>query len=464
MFAILSRSGGDLCAQNVDSLLVLLKNAKQDTLKIRLRFDIGVATGNFRISYWDSLVVDSKKWSMKKIEAGSLNNLGYIYDDIGDIPKAIECYQKGIKIQEEIGHKLGVSTTLNNLGQIYKKQGDIPRGLDCYHRSLKLQEEVGDKGGRAVTLNNIGHIYVIQGDILKALDFYSKSLKINEEMGDKKGIASSLNNIGLIFKKRGDNDRALEYYNKSLLIRKIIGDKKGIANVLNNIGFIHGLKGDVAKALDCYNKSLEINLEIGEKRGTANSLNSIAYSMMQKGELSEALAFANRSMQMAKELGFPENIRYSANTLKSIFQKQNKYKEAFEMYDLEIIMRDSINNQETQKAAVKKQMQYVYEKKEMELKAEQDKKDAITNGELKQKEKERNYFIAGFGLVLILALFILRGYRQKQKANAIILEQKELVDEKQKEIVASINYAKRIQMALLPNEKYIDRSLKHLNK
>ena len=31
--------------------------------------------------------------------------------------------------------------------------------------------------------------------------------------------------------------------------------------------------------------------------------------------------------------------------------------------------------------------------------------------------------------------------------------------EKQKEILDSINYAKRIQMALLPNEKYIERNL-----
>ncbi|MDP3555742.1 MAG: hypothetical protein Q8T03_00120, partial [Bacteroidota bacterium] len=139
-------------------------------------------------------------------------------------------------------------------------------------------------------------------------------------------------------------------------------------------------------------------------------------------------------------------------------------KEAFEMYELEIKMRDSITNQETQKAAIKKQLQYTYEKKELETKAEQDKKDTIAKAELKQKVNERNYFIVGFGLVLILALFILRGYKQKQKANAIIITQKRLVDEKQKEILDSNHYAKRIQTALLPSEKYIEKSLQKLNK
>ncbi len=256
----------------------------------------------------------------------------------------------------------------------------------------------------------------------------------------------------------------MEYYNKSLKINEEIEYKDGIANALNHIGVIYNLQGDFTQALDYFRKSLKIGEEIGDKSEITYSLNRLGLIYSNQGNLKEGLAYAIRGMKIAKELGYPGNLRNSANTLKTIYQKQNKYKEAFEMYELEIKMRDSINNQETQKAVVKKQMQYAYEKKELENKADQSKKDAIAKAELNQKENERNYFIAGFGLVLVLALFILRGYKQKQKANAIIIEQKELVDEKQKEILDSIHYAKRIQTALLPNEKYIDRSLKQLNK
>ncbi len=454
----------ELCAHepNIDSLKSELKKAKHDTTKIHLRFDIGVAEGNFRIAYWDSLANDAKKASSKKYEAGALNNLGYIYDDLGDIPMAIECYKKGLKIQEDIGHKIGIATTLNNLGQIYKKQGDISRGLECYHRSLHLEEEQGDKGARAVTLNNIGGIYSLQGDLLKALDCFEKSLKLNEETDDKKGIAQSLNNIGMAYKKLGNIDKALESYNRSLLIRKIVGDKRGLAFVLNNIGGIYSMQGRTQKALDCLNMSLEISEGLGEKRGVAQALNSIANTLVQKGEPQLAFSYANRSMQMAKELGFPENIENSAKILKTIFQMQNKYKAALEMYELEIKMSDSINNQETQKITVKKQMQYTYEKRELQMKADQDKKDVISIGILNQKEKERNYFIAGFGLVIILVLFILRSYTQKQKANALIRLQKQMVEEKQKEILDSIHYAKRIQNALMMSEKNIESVLKKL--
>jgi hypothetical protein len=56
----------------------------------------------------------------------------------------------------------------------------------------------------------------------------------------------------------------------------------------------------------------------------------------------------------------------------------------------------------------------------------------------------------------------LRDYKQKQKVNKIILEQKHLVDEKQKEILDSIHYARRIQMAQIPSEKQIAAILKNL--
>ena len=66
-------------------------------------------------------------------------------------------------------------------------------------------------------------------------------------------------------------------------------------------------------------------------------------------------------------------------------------------------------------------------------------------------------------LVIGFAVFAYRSFLQKQKANIEITKQKEIIEEKQKEILDSIHYAKRIQTALLPSEKYIGRNLnRHL--
>jgi tetratricopeptide (TPR) repeat protein len=448
LFVTLSGVEGSLYSQNasgessrtIDSLKLALKNAKHDTTRAQILYSWGT---QIYLELPDSGIIlfqnvakiaEETKNKYKKFgtenksillsQANSLSDIGNIYFNKGEIPKALEYHSKSLKIQEEIGYKLGIASCLSNLGSIYDSQGDFSKGLEYYNKSLKIVEEVGDKQGIANALNNIGYVYYNQKNIPKALEYYTRSSKIYEETGDRRGLAVTLNNFASIYYDQGDITKALEYFTISLKIREEIGDKQGAAYALHNIGVIY----------------------------------------YKQDNLKEGFIYAKKGMDLAKEIGYPENIKKAAKLLKRIFQKQNKYKEAFEMFELEIKMRDSINNQETQKAAIKKQMQYTYEKKELETKAEQEKKDAIAKAEFKQKENERNYFIVGFGLVAVLALFILRGYKQKQKANEVIAAQKHLVDEKQKEILDSIRYAKRIQTALMPSEKYIDKSLKQLNK
>ena len=55
-------------------------------------------------------------------------------------------------------------------------------------------------------------------------------------------------------------------------------------------------------------------------------------------------------------------------------------------------------------------------------------------------------------------------YLQKQKANIQLEHQKYIVEEKQKEILDSIHYAKRIQTALITSERYISKTLIKLNR
>jgi len=75
--------------------------------------------------------------------------------------------------------------------------------------------------------------------------------------------------------------------------------------------------------------------------------------------------------------------------------------------------------------------------------------------------------IAALSLIgIILLLFTIRSNNQRRRANKLLSEQKteierqkHLVDEKQKEILDSINYAKRIQTALMANAKVMNENL-----
>jgi len=525
------------CAQNpvLDSLNEVLKNVKHDTTRVKVLAELSEKCElDDILKYAEPCVILAKKNAaiekdtlLKKIYlkylAHALNNIGFLAYEEGNFKRALEFYEKSLKIKEEIKDKTGIASVLNNIGGIYHRVGNITKALEFNHKSLNIHQEINDKEGIAGSLNNIGYIYDDQGDIPKALEYYHRSIKIHEEINNKDGIAQCLNNIGAVYEVQGDVDKALEYYGRSFKIREQLSDKQAIAISLNNLGGIYFSQGDFVKAFEYYNRSLKIREETGDKIGIALSLNSIAgiynrkgnfdsvlyynykalkiqeemnnkdgvahtlssiaYSTMKLGNVKEALKHAARSLKAAKEIGYPKTIRDVALVLKKIYGEQEKSVEALEMFELYILMRDSIANHESRKSAVKKQFQYLYEKKAAADSVKNEQEHKVKNAELhaqkaelKQKEQQRNYFIIGFALVALLAVFIFRGYRQKLKANIIITqqkaevekskdiieEQKKIVEEKQKEVLDSIRYAKRIQTALLPNEKRIDKELKKL--
>jgi len=384
--------------------------------------------------------------------AESLNNIALIYNKQGDIPKALEYFHKSLKIREELGNKEGIAIALNNIGSIYENQGDIPTALEYNHKSLKIYEQIGNspdpstarkgKEGIANSLNNIGFIYYNQDDLPSALEYFHESLKIMEEIGDKKGIATSLNNIGSIYNQQGDAFNALEYYRKSLKVYEGIGHKKGMTTALNNIGLIYDIKGDIQKALEYYKKSLKIRQEIGYKSGIAASLNKIglielrqasapsfanasqgkkatAYrqtfaeaTAYRQGALARALKNGNRGLLIAREIGSPHLISLHSGLLCKVAKKQAiltsdpafrqaKYKEALEMYELHILMRDSIKNEETQKATIRQQTKYEFEKAQL-IKEQEEKEKARLKAEVTNRRNNLQHSVI---LIAILVLF-----------------------------------------------------------
>ena len=109
-------------------------------------------------------------------------------------------------------------------------------------------------------------------------------------------------------------------------------------------------------------------------------------------------------------------------------------------------------------------MTYEFDKKEASLKAEQDKKEAVAEADKKQQNVL--FWLVSIVAIAIafIAIVVFRSLRITRQQKRIIQLQKELVEEKQLEVLDSIHYARRIQQSLLPTEKYIDKNINRLRK
>ena len=121
-------------------------------------------------------------------------------------------------ISREIGDRPGEGVTLNNIGAVYDSLGQYSEALDYYDQSLFIKREIGGRDGEGGTLNNIGGIYGNLGQYRKALEYYEQSLVISREIGDRAGEGNTLNNIGWLLEITEEPELAIIFLKQSVNI------------------------------------------------------------------------------------------------------------------------------------------------------------------------------------------------------------------------------------------------------
>ncbi len=469
--------------KTTDSLLKRIRNQKRDSNQVN---SLNMLAMEYRAIKPDTAIILAKQAlsyaqdiSYKKGITDSYLWIGTANIFTADYKTALQFLNACIELGNEINQKKLVSRAYNNIGVIYKKTGNYPEALKNYFASLQIREEMNDFSSAAACYNNIGIIYDYQNNYTEALKNYFKALKIFLQT-DPESAGDTYNNIAIIYRNQNNFSEAIKCHLEALNIRLKINNAIGIAASYNNLGVLYENTGKYDEAIKNHLLSKKIKLQINDVYGLSISDSNIGLNLYKQSETSKSnedkkrllsLAFKNidTAIVLSKELGDMENLETCYYTLHLIYNTDKKFKLAFDNYKLHIAYRDSLLNEENTKKTVQAEMQFEFGKKEAAVRAEQDKKDVITEEE-KQKQKIIIVSVSlGLILVLILAIVILRSLRQNQKKNKIITEQKEivekqkeLVEEKQKEILDSIYYARRIQRALITPEKYIERNLKKL--
>ncbi|MES2838089.1 MAG: tetratricopeptide repeat protein [Bacteroidota bacterium] len=468
--------------QVLDSLLNLLKQDKLDTNKVIHynkiayeyknigSFDNTLKYTNLALKLSEDLLYKNKNEQTKKTllkgKAVSLHTLGALNEIKGNTSQALQYYSECLKLLLSIGNKKSAAYAYNNIALVYYNTGNHPEALKNHLAALKIRETIGDKQGLADTYNNIALVYLNQKNYTEALKNVMLCLKICKEIDYKYGISSSYASIGGIYDAQGNYAEALKNHLISLQIETELNNKYGIARTYNNIGIVYENLQNYEEALKNYIACLKIETEIDDKPGLTATLNNMGSVYTKQKKYAEAEKQLKKAKELAEELGHKEYLKDTYRALTKLDSSKGNFKSAFENHKLYIVFRDSIDNEDTRKKTIQSAMTYDFEKKEAATKAEQEKKDAIAEEE-KQKQKLITYAVSlGLVLVAFLALFVYRGFRQKQKANVIITnqkleveKQKHLVEEHQKEIIDSITYAKRIQKAILPSNEEIKKYL-----
>lgn len=360
----------------------------------------------------------------------------------------LEAYAK------KVNDKKQIANALNLKGITFVIRGNYFFAIDYFNESLKISEQIKDNNGIANTTNSLGIMYQKQENYKKSLEYFTRCFEIREAMKDTTGMALSLGNIGIAQANLGMKDDALVSYLKSIDYRKQIGDKTGIANSYANIGNLYTDNGKIDLALESYIKSLELFRQINNLYGMGAMYINISRLYLNMNNINLAFTYADSGNIIGQNSKIMQLLNESSDILYKIYKQKGDFQKALTYYETFIKLKDSLDNDENKKLLVQKQFEFEYERKEAKILEEQKQQRMLT------------LFVSILSAFIAIILFLVyRNLKQTKKQKILIETQKATLEEKQKEILDSIHYAKRIQMALLTSETYIERNLnRFLNK
>lgn len=354
--------------------------------------------------------------------ANSYLNMGVAHWNMVEYDQASTLYYNAIKIYEAEGDTVGVAICWNNLGNIYSDQRDRKLSLNAYHKAIQLYSDAGYPEMLDQPYNNIGTVYAGIGMHDSALFFYKKAHQIKQDYqrDDQLNLAISFNNLGSVYENLDSLELAEDYQMQALSLQKQVQDKRGMSYSYMELAQIYEKKGDFALAEEYYLKSIDISYQTK---------------------------------------GYSERLT-ACDDLYALYKKQGKYLEALALADsiIELTQRvfdlkstETVSNIQVQLKTAEKEKENIRLRAEKEIEASE-----------KENLKKLSFIAVAFLVVVIYLIY--RRYQIKSEANQKLAnknkaldEANKLVLEKNKEVTDSINYARKIQEALLPSQFEINQ-------
>ncbi|MBK7182360.1 MAG: tetratricopeptide repeat protein [Bacteroidetes bacterium] len=398
--------------------------------------------------------------------------LGTAYGYERDFDNSLVNFNKSLAILKTTKDKTAISKTYFNIGLIYYYTAKYDLAIQQYIEALKLLESIKDTQTLPNIYNGLSGMYKEIRNYDEALNYGQKALKLFSQNKDSVGMASALNNVGNVYDYQNKLDEALDNYRKSMRMKELIKMERGMSSTLNNIGIILSKKDSVLQALEYYNKALSFSSVNSDKISQAVSYDGIGMVYYKMKQYDKALSFLEKSIAISTDIDSKLDIVSTYEKIALCYAAKGNYKKAFDYQQLLFATKDSIFNVESSRQVNELATQYETEKKQL-LIDNLNKDNALKQEELAKSElqvKQQNmqimFFILAVLLLSILSFFIFRSYKQKKQSAEIILSQKEeverqrdLVEEKSKEITDSIHYAKRIQQALLASDTFLKKHI-----
>lgn len=393
------------CAQDLDSLFqVFEKNRGEEAYQAAVAIDEVIG----REPNFDA------ETDKDEIKLKVLRTMILYFFNTDDFQHVVAYSEIGIEHYQKIGDLFNEAGCYMTLANAYQRLGQLDKAIDCYNHCSDLMDEIGGEMAevnKRYVMNNIAEIHLAMNEYDVAEEIYHKCIDMLGEVHEQDtasnlDMATYYQNLAEVYIAQGKMEDAVGLAEQSLDLSQRYQDTPNkIINRMMSLSKAYGNLGKVKEGERLLNDALQLAQD-------NNELFLQAVIHLQKGDYEQAIAMA--------EANHYDGVLQEA--LNGAYQeaRNNDPRKALEYLERSIVMKDSIFNENQQQLIRDYQVRYAMQEKEHELAMQREK-----------NEKARMMLVGLVILAIVLfALFViwLRLAQMRKKRNQELTELNEMKD------------------------------------
>lgn len=421
------KSDPDLCVQLLKSAIRISHENQLDTVELQERMNLNrqyrfAGKNDSAMMQIDSALSQAHSKKLHEWEGEILSIKGVLQTRIGLYEDATATFLEGMELATSIHDTETVAQLNKNWAALFFYTTDFQSAVDRTREALKIYSRMGDSGSVASCVDNIGLYYGNMELWDSAYTYQLQARDIFEALGDSANLMVCYNNLGSTLINLKNYPLAKIYIDKSLRMAEQRQSNYQIMTTLATMSELYHLTGERKAEQEAALRVYSIAQEQENDFYALDACEALAHSYYSEGNF-EKSAFYFKITDSLRQIVFDSEKTDAAN------EAQAKYKAKERLQQIALLEADN-----TRRAA-------------------QNQRDELIKA----------VSVIALIVLLIFSALVVRNYHRKKRDNRLLKEQNVAIEEqsaiievKNQEITDSINYATRIQNAVLPTSEKLN--------
>ncbi|MFY0607791.1 MAG: tetratricopeptide repeat protein [Cyclobacteriaceae bacterium] len=373
--------------------------------------------------HYATLMLDWAKANNDQEKVGeSLLLQGLAYGYLNEFEEEEKYYRKALRHTISVSDSLGGGKSYLNIGVSFFYRGNLDSAAVNYEEARKIFEQIESPKYLAISLNNLGQVYSRTGNLAAARSAYERALEIKIAQKDTVAIKNTYFNLASLSLNEKDYQSALEYSMQTLFYAEYLQDSTEIGGALINIGLSLNNLEQRTEALNYYQKADQYEAAIANDEELLLSLHALGAELyFNSGDYVKTNELLIRMKQQLRTDAFPETqLKYNELSYQ-LNQKKGNYAAALAHLEDYMQAKEKYVSESVQKNISELEKKYETQQQQRKITELQlDQKNAALA--LAASENQRNIFILGTVLLIVLAGSLYYRYYSKKKTGEILTE------------------------------------------